>query len=222
MKRCCCGLEQMFGEKEAGRDLRRFRRRGPLRSTRKLVDAIRVEGVKGATVMDIGGGVGAVQHLLLEAGAATTLDVDVSRPYTEAAANEGERRGNRERMDFRIGDFVELAPALQPADVVTLDRVICCYPDMERLVDESAARAGRLYGVVYPRSSAPFRLARSVGNLFMRLRRMDFRLYIHETERVDRKIREHGFELAHRSSTLVWQIFVYRRVAGGGGPTAVA
>jgi SAM-dependent methyltransferase len=204
----------MFGEREAKRDLRRFRRRGPLRSTRKLVEAIRAGGIEGATVVDIGGGVGAVQHLLLDAGAASTLDVDVSRPYTEAAAQEGQRRGNRDRMEFRVGDFVDIAPEIPVADVVTLDRVICCYPDMERLIEASASRARRLYGVVYPRSSAPFRAAGALGNLVMRVRGMDFRLHIHESERVDHQIREQGFELAHRSTTVVWQVFVYRRISG--------
>jgi 2-polyprenyl-3-methyl-5-hydroxy-6-metoxy-1,4-benzoquinol methylase len=214
VKVCCGGLQEMFGEREARRDLRRFRRRGPLRSTRKLVEAIRAEGVAGATLVDIGGGVGAVQHLLLEAGAAATLDVDVSRPYTEAAAQEGERRGTRDRMDFRVGDFVAIAPEIPPADVVTLDRVICCYPDMERLIESSTSRSRRIFGVVYPRSSAPFRAAGVVGNLVMRLRGMDFRLHIHETEQIDRTIRLQGFELAHRSTTVIWQVFVYRRISG--------
>ncbi|MEX2583244.1 MAG: class I SAM-dependent methyltransferase [Gemmatimonadota bacterium] len=224
MKSCCRGLEKQFGEHQAKRDLRRFRRRGASRATRMLVDAIVDEGVAGATVLDIGGGVGAVQHLLLSQGAARTLDVDVSHAYIESAREEGVRRGNAGRMAFQVGDFVDLATELEPSDIVTLDRVICCYPDMERLVRESAGRAERLYGLVYPRSNAVSRLAVSAGNLLLRLWRSDFRAHVHDTQRVDELIRSLGFERRFHGATIVWQVFLYGRTPSrerhGAGRTA--
>jgi SAM-dependent methyltransferase len=167
--------------------------------------------VRGDTVLDIGGGVGAIQHLLLEEGAASTVDVDVSAAYASAAREEGGRRGNEERMSFLVGDAVALAPTLPTAGVVTLDRVICCYPDMPRLVEASTGRASRLYGVVYPRSSSPFRLAGRLANLFLRLRGSDFRVHIHPTESVDEEIRKRGFVPVYASAGLVWQVFLYAR-----------
>jgi magnesium-protoporphyrin O-methyltransferase len=106
-----------------------------------LIDALKTEGIEGATLLDIGGGIGAIQHELLAAGAAHATSVDASNPYLETAREESIRRGLGDRVTYRHGDFVELAESIPPADIVTLDRVINVYPDWERLTQLSAARA---------------------------------------------------------------------------------
>src|SRR6266508_4007771 len=112
----CRGMESQFDRGEAERKLRAYRRGGPVLSTR--------------TLLDIGGGVGAIQHELLKAGAARATDVDASNAYLDAARAEAARQGHADRATFHHGDFVALADAIAPADIVTLDRVICCYHDM--------------------------------------------------------------------------------------------
>ena len=150
MAGCCQAQDEVFGERTARHDLRRYRRRGPSKPTRMLLEALEREGIEGATVLDIGGGVGAIQQELLAAGAAQGTAVEASDAYLSAAAEEAERRGQADRVRQLRGDFVELAGEVEPADVVTLDRVICCYPDMEALVGRSADRARRLYGSSIP------------------------------------------------------------------------
>lgn len=208
---CCRGLEEQFDDRVAKRDLRRYRRRGPSRPTRRLLAGVQEEGVAGASVLDVGGGVGAIQHELLAAGAGGTTDVDASPAYLAAAREEGGRRGAVGRMRFVEGDFVRLAGDLPPSDVVTLDRVICCYPDREALIDAAAGRSERLLGLVYPRSSLPFRLAVPALNFLLRLRGTEYRIHIHDTAEVDAQIRGHGFELADSAAFVVWQVFLYRR-----------
>ena len=105
---------------------------------------------RGATLLDIGGGVGVAQLDLLSAGLRSATDVDASSAYLDVAREEAQRRGYSERVSYRHGDLVALAPEIEPADIVTLDRVICCYHDMPALVRASAAKARRLYGLVYP------------------------------------------------------------------------
>ncbi len=99
-----------------------------------LIDALKTEGVEGATVIDIGGGIGAVQHELLAAGAAHVTSVDASDAYIQTAREESERRGLTGRVTYYHGDFLELAETIPPADIVTLDRVINVYPDWKRLI----------------------------------------------------------------------------------------
>jgi magnesium-protoporphyrin O-methyltransferase len=140
--------------------------------------------------------------------------VDVSTAYLEAAGSEHARRGTSDRFERVAGDFVALCPDLAPADIVTLDRVLCCYPAMEDLVAASAARARRLYGLVYPRSGGLFRLMGPAVNGLMRLRRSAYRAYVHDTATVDRLVRNLGFALDYRAATLVWQVFLYRRIRG--------
>src|SRR5829696_1265069 len=125
-----CGCTpNLFSDREAEKDLKRYLEKGPDTTTRALIDAIVAEGVEGITVIDVGGGIGAIQLELLGAGAARAEAVDASEAYIRTARAEAERRGYGDRTTGRIGDFVELAASIEPADVVTLDRVVCCYPD---------------------------------------------------------------------------------------------
>ena len=211
----CCRVDYdaLFDDRDARRQLEDYRRNGPARHTQRLLDAIMAEGVSGATVLDIGGGIGAIQHELLAAGAATSVDVDFSRAYLAAAAVEAERRGLADREEHRYGNFVDLAEEVAAADVVTLDRVICCYPDMRALVGSSVDHARRLYGLVFPIDRWWIRLGAALVNAFLRVTRQGFRLHIHRTADVDAIVRSHGFERRADERGLFWQSLVYRRAA---------
>lgn len=196
----------------ARHDLRRYRKKGPSDSTRRLLDAIGAPASADATLLDIGGGVGAIDHELLGTDVSHAILVDASASYLKAAEQEAERRGWRDRVTHHHGDFVDLAPTLPDADIVTLDRVICCYPDMDRLVELSAAKAKRIYGLVYPREHWALRAAIGLGNLFFRLRRSAFRVYVHPTRAVDAAVTRSGFRRSSYSRTYFWQIATYTRV----------
>lgn len=214
----CRGLESQFGERIAAKDLRRYRRRGPDRTTRMLIDALTREGVAGTTLLDIGGGIGAITHELLGAGVARATHVDAAPAYLTAAEAEARRRGHVDRITFRRGDFTVVAPEIAPADIVTLDRVICCYDDMTALVGMSAARARRFYGAVYPRDVWWVRAVLAVVNLFLRLRRSLFRTFVHPTAAVDAEVARQGLTRRFTRQTSVWQVVVYARPGAGTPP----
>ena len=121
------------------------------------------------------------------------------------------RRGNADRATFVHGDFVAVASTVDAADVVTLDRVICCYGDMEALVAASTDKAGRLYGVVVPRDVWWVRFGNELGNALRRVRRDPFRTFIHPVGAIDESIRRRGFVAASSARTFVWQVLVYTR-----------
>lgn len=202
----------MFDEASVRRELNDYRHRGAQGETRRLVDAIAAEGVDGAALLDIGAGVGVIGHELMARGARRLTAVDLSRNYLAAAEEEARDRGYADRAEFRFGNFVALAPQLDDADVVTLDRVLCCYPDWRALVDASAARARRTYGLVYPVNRPWWHVFAAVGNLVQRLKGDDFRIHVHPPRAVDARIRSAGFERRHRHVGLLWQTVVYRRV----------
>jgi magnesium-protoporphyrin O-methyltransferase len=213
MKCCQCqGIEAYFNQKAAAKDLQRYRENGPDKTTRILVDALKAEGVEDMMLLDIGGGVGAIQHELLNAGASSCINVEASKAYIEAAKAEAERRGYGDRVSHQHGNFVDLASNLTPADVVTLDRVICCYHDVQALVGLSSARARRLYGVVYPRDTWWVKLSFAVDNFRYWLRRNPFRVFVHPTEAVDAILRNNGFERRFYREDRTWQMVVYARV----------
>lgn len=215
MTSCCSNeaIAQQFGRETADEELRRYRSDGPLPTTEALIQALAARGVAGADLLDIGAGVGAIHHALLERGARRAVHVDISSDYIEAARTETERVGHAGRVRFVNGDFVEIAPGIEPADVVTLDRVICCYADMEGLVTRSAERSRHLYGAVYPRDRLSVRLAIASMNLWKRLRGSTFRSYLHAPAAIDDVLRRLGFVRHSTQRTWVWEVVVYVRSA---------
>jgi magnesium-protoporphyrin O-methyltransferase len=207
----CQALENLFDDRMAESDLKDLRRRGPSKTTRMLIEALVRRGVIGKTALDIGAGVGAVHLALLSAGAVSATDVDVSGAYLKAAKGEATRLGLADHTRYIQGDFVQQAENIEPADVVTLDRVVCCYPDMQALVGASVAHARSLYGLIFPRDIWWMRWGAAVGNLFPRLMRSGFQFYVHRTARVDAIARDSGFERVYTGRTALWQVIVYGR-----------
>ena len=209
----CKGIESVFDEKEARGKLRDYRKSGPSKTTAMLIEAVKrlAHGVEGMTLLDIGGGVGAIQQELLRAGLERATDVDASGAYLKAAREEAERRGNAEKVSYTHANFVEVAGEIAPADIVTLDRVICCFNDMEALVGRSAEKAGKLYGVVYPRDTWWVRSAFFAENVWLRITRNPFRAFVYRTRDVERVVREKGLERRFYKTAGPWQVAVFGR-----------
>ncbi len=207
----CQGIEELFNDRLVSEELSNYRVKGPNQTTRILIDALKKQANGGISLLDIGGGVGAIQHHLLDAGVQNATDVDASRAYLRAAKEEAERRGIADRVDFQHGNFVEIADQIAPADIVTLDRVICCYPDMEKLVSLSSARARHLYGVVFPRDAWWIKIGLSMMNFIFRLQKNPFRIFAHPTDRVDGLVTAAGLKRQFYRRTFFWQVIVYAR-----------
>jgi magnesium-protoporphyrin O-methyltransferase len=207
----CDEFAEVFDRRTAEGDRRRYRRSGPDRTTRLLLDLLRTRGVEGASLLDIGGGIGVVDHELLASGASRAVLVDASAASVAAAGDEARVRGTADRLEIIRGDFVARAPEVAPADIVTLDRVICCYPDVEHLVGLSAARARRLYGIVLPRDRWLARIAIGLTNAWFRLRGKAYRAFVHPNARVDGLAAAAGLRLAAESGTFFWRVAVFER-----------
>jgi predicted TPR repeat methyltransferase len=208
-----CGCyDKAFGDSLAARELRNFRRKGPGRASRAIAEALAKGGVEGRTVLDIGGGVGAVHQQLLDRGAAFATDVDASRPYLEAARSEAERKGVTDRVRFEYGDFVAMAAKLEPADLVALDRVVCCYGDVAALVGKAAEHARRRLAITIPPSSWPIRAFIGLGNAWYRLTRNPYRAYAHPHDRVIAAAEAAGLALAGPIEKVgMWRLLAFER-----------
>lgn len=219
----CAAIEQKFDAKSARQKLERLRHRGPDPTTRMLIADVRQamsdSGEASADLLDIGGGVGTIHHELLDEGVRRAVQVEASAAFLTAAREETERRGHTAQVRFVHGDLVTVADELAPVDVVTLDRVICCYPDVHRLVSLSAAKTRHLYGAVYPRQGWWVRLAVAGFNLLFRLQRSSFRTYLHAPTVIEALLRAAGLERLSRRRTLAWEVVVYGRP---GSPASTA
>src|SRR3954463_5208013 len=125
--RCCSGkgCDEFFDERAARRDARGYGRNGLDGTARRIVELVQQRGVAGKTVRGVGGGIGAIQLELLQAGAARTVNVELSPAYDPYAAELLHVNGLDARVDRRVLDFAEGADELDAADVVVLHRVVC-------------------------------------------------------------------------------------------------
>ncbi len=209
----CLAVETTFNDRSAERRREQLHRDGLDRTTVWLIECLEGLGIDGSTVMDIGGGLGGIALRLLEAGARSATLVEASSAFLQAAQREADDRGLADRVAWQHGDFVELAPVLDEADVVCLDRVICCYPDMPSLVGLSSARAGRFYGLVIPRRTWWTRAGAWGINAVMWLSRNAFRVFVHPPEVIESIAEANGLEAIFRRREAIWQMVVFRRVS---------
>src|SRR5690349_15400157 len=193
----------------AKRYRKRFARKGFEPSQKHLIEGLTSRGLAGATLLEIGCGIGYLHQHLLKAGAASAVGIDLSAEMLEEARAQAREQGLVERTDYREGDFVELTDVLTPADIVILDKVICCYPDAEALVRTSARMARRLYAFTIPRDRWPVRLGVLAGRFLLTLIRCRFRSYFHDATAIDRWLTHAGFVQAFDKRTFVWLTRVY-------------
>jgi 2-polyprenyl-3-methyl-5-hydroxy-6-metoxy-1,4-benzoquinol methylase len=213
---CChrCATADQFDPAIARRDLRRFRRRGPDAPTRHLLAAVQARSLPPQpTLLDIGGGVGAIHHVLLEHGFSRATHLDASGAYLAAAADEARRLGHADRVQFQLAEFPAEASTVPSADVVTLNRVVCCDPDYVRLLGAAANRARHVVAFSYPRPRWLTRLFVTGANVVRRLRGRGFRAYVHPPARMSAVLEGGGMRRAWAGGTWIWAVEVFERAA---------
>jgi len=204
MPGCCASdYRRFFNRKFAAADLRRYRKRGLSETERDLVAL--AGDVHGASVLEVGGGIGALQLELLDAGAARATNIELSAGYEDAAAELSAGRD----VERRVGDFV--AEETTPHDVVVMHRVVCCYPDVDSLVGKAAENAQRRLLLTYPRERWFIRVGLRAVNLFLALRRCGFRTYAHPVARIDAAAGSRGLRLERRVPHALWESAAYVR-----------
>jgi 2-polyprenyl-3-methyl-5-hydroxy-6-metoxy-1,4-benzoquinol methylase len=208
---CCAreGYDEFFGTKQARRDARRYRRRGLDRAARWIAETMKERGVAGATVLEPGGGVGAIEIELLKAGAAHSTVVELSAGYDEEARELAREAGVEDRIERRHGDFA--ANGVPRVDVVVMHRVVCCYPDYERLLDAAAKRAQRILVFTHPPQNPLAVLAFGAVNLLMSVRGKEFRAFVHPPEELVEVVRRNGLEPFARKRLGFWRGVAFAR-----------
>src|SRR5260370_3179576 len=211
---CCaqyCDAEKQSDSKVAERDIQRYRRRGPNAITRPMLAELRRWPLQGKDLLDIGGGIGVIGAEVAGTGLASATLVEASPAYLKVARAElGSLYGSRPTQ-FLLGDFAVIADTLTNADVVTLDRVVCCSPDATALLRGAAARTRRVLAFTYPRDRWYMRTLTALQNFWRRLRGNAFRTFVHSPEHMGTVLEAAGLVRVARQGTLVWVLDLYRR-----------
>jgi magnesium-protoporphyrin O-methyltransferase len=206
----CAATAQQFDRRIAQRDLDRYRRRGPDPTTRLILEEIRPRHAAGADLVDVGGGIGVIGLELLGSGPGRVAMVDAAPAYLALAREQFARAGGGERLETRLGDFATLEP-LPEGDLVTLDRVVCCYPDYHALLSQAGRVARRAVAFSYPRDRWYVRLMVGAENLVRRLRGNAFRAFLHPPDAMAGVLSAAGLRRESQRRTLVWCVELWVR-----------
>lgn len=200
-----------FFSKRSKRYARPFRKGKLEKIQHLLIDGIKNESLEGKTVLDIGSGVGKLHLTLLQYGAASATGIDMSEEMLAHAKSFAQKRGVESKVSYRQGDFMSMTDRVDSADITILDKVICCYDDLDGLIAASAEKTKSHYALTFPANNfwtkAIFKAEILISTIF----RSDFRPYWHDWDRVSELLIGFGFTLKYSRSTLLWQAMVFSR-----------
>ena len=195
----------MFDARFARRRARRYRKKGLDRTAQRMVDLLEND-TRGATVLEIGGGVGEIGLELVRRGAAAATTLELSPGYEQQAAELIDEAGVTGRVHRQLVDIAAAPDAVEQADIVVLHRVVCCYPDYERLLSAAADHARTRLVFSFPPRNAMSRTIVATQNRLLRLGGRQFRTFAHAPAAMLSVLAHHGLhsEVAHRGA--VWQV----------------
>ena len=215
MSDCCSpkGYRWVFSESSARSEARRYRRKGLDATSRRIVEFLKAHGVEGRSVLEVGGGIGAIQIELLKAGASGAVSIELTPTYERVANELLSEAGFSDRVERKVMDFAQAASQVDSADVVIMNRVICCYPDMPRLAGAAADHARELLVMSYPRRSWWMRLGLGIANMMLLVMRREFHIFLHPPSGIIATSEQHGLQPVLSEGGLIWTVAALRRTA---------
>lgn len=184
---------------------------GPV--SRRLLSRLADVADERPSVLELGCGPGALTMALLERGAARATGIDLSPESIDVARRRAAQTGAGDRSDFLVGDAASVA--LEPHDWVVLDKVICCYRDMEGLVAKSMAAAKHRYVFVVPDSRGVRGLLNRVWvwleNATNALRGRPCPGYVHDVRVIEDRLHQAGFRRVRAATFRLWYLATFER-----------
>jgi len=208
----CIDVNDFFNVKAANKELTQYLKKGVTNPTKKLVAKLREKDLEGLSLLDIGGGVGVIQLELHKNEISKSTDVDASEAYLQVIKNHAEAKGIGNKMNFILGDFVDVYPSVEVHDIVTLDKVICCYPEAKELLTASLNKCKKYYALVYPLDGILADILVLFARAYFKLKKSKFRPYIHSHREVNNHIALAGFQSTYQASSFPWKIYIYERI----------
>ena len=210
---CCSpkGYRWIFSEKRAEAEARRFRRRGLDPTSRRIARLLKQQGIEGRTLLEVGGGVGAIQIELLKAGITRAVNIELTPTYEQAAQALLREAGLEDRVERRVMDFAEAAPEVEDADIVVMNRVLCCYPDMPKLAGAAADHTRQVLVVSFPKERWWTRVLVTLGDLALRVARRQFKIFLHSPDKIIATAERHGLKTISNQASFFWQVASLRR-----------
>lgn len=184
-------------------------------ASRGLFEQLRDARELRPTLLELGSGSGALMVALLELGADRADGIDLSLEAIAAARRRAEGAGVADRTSFTLGDGAQVP--LTAHDWVVMDRVICCYPDVEALLANAipAARKRIAFSVPTSRGLRGFvnRFWWGLGSWSTRFRKGPCPGYVHSLDLIESRLTAAGFSRLRSRTGVMWYMAVWERAA---------
>ena len=210
----CCSSNDPTGEffdKESKKFEKKYRKKGLEKITKSLVDGIEELGIKGMTVLDVGAGIGGAHRELLRRGASKAFATELSKEMINRASNFTDSEGFKDKVEYHLGDIVEMNGEIPEIDITMHDKVICCYEHVDALIDKTLSKTKSIYAFIMPRDRLLTKFGFNVFILVAKLLRWDFRPFIHPLQPILDKMQKAGYELKSEARTIIWHARVFQK-----------
>lgn len=209
---CCEITDTTFNEETARADIKEYLKRGPAKQTKLILEAVRALKLKNVSLLDVGGGIGTIYHELMQDVVDDVIHVDASSAYLKVAKEESTKRGKVERIQFIHADFTDVEKGIEKTDIVTLDRVVCCYPNYRELLTAAGNHSKRALVMTYPREVWFLKIGLGIINFFQKLRNDPFRVFVHPISQMESLLNKLGFSRITTKRLFVWEMSLYEKV----------
>jgi len=201
---------------------KKFRKKGLEKTQKFLLEGVKIglrekdrpgeSPLRDKTILDVGCGVGALHLTMLREGASRALGVDISEGMLEKARAFSSDMGLENQVEYLNADFVSLqeGPGAGKADVLLMDKVVCCYEDVEALMEKAMRQTGTVFALSHPRDRSVLKFAFRAQIFFARLFRFRFHPCWHSWPRVHGMLEQAGFKRVYSNRTFVWDVSAYR------------
>ncbi|MBI3195497.1 MAG: methyltransferase domain-containing protein [Ignavibacteriae bacterium] len=212
----CCQTQSLSGTdkfftKQSDRYLKQFRKKGLAKEQRMLLEGISSLGLEGKSILEIGCGVGGLHLTMLKQDASFATGIDISEGMLNGAKRLCHELGLEQKATYLRGDFVQRNAMVPQADIVVLDKVVCCYENISDLLKKSTDKSKQVYAFTYPNPNIVVHISFKGLILLGTLFKWVFRPYWHDWEEIIREVEKQGFKQTYKNSTLMWQVRVFER-----------
>lgn len=209
---CCEITDSQFDESTAKQNLRNYLKNGPAKQTKLILQAVRSLKLRNVSLLDVGGGIGTIYHELMQDVVDNVIHVDASSAYLKVAKEESIKRGKLDSIKFIHADFTEVEKEIDKVDIVTLDRVVCCYPNFRGLLTAAGKHGKHALVMTYPQETWYFKIILSFVNFIQQLRKDPFRVFIHPIAKMESLLSELGFSRTQTKKLFLWEMSLYEKM----------
>ena len=214
MSCCARSYQEKFDAETARAEMSNYLDQGIKKNSKPLLSLLLNLDLKNHTLLDVGGGIGAISFELLKEGISHTTLVDLSPHYVSVFEKEAKKRQIHARSEAYQGDILDWSADLTPSDLLVMDKVICCYPNFKPLMEAVIDLSVRWVAFSLPRNTWWVKAGQWFNQKWRQITGDSFRTYIHPTAEIYQQLQRGGFTIIELQTWREWEYVLCERGTG--------